>query len=54
MITLFAGPSRRGYLRTEALAFGDKLHLPEPFGITLDTLGMPRGKEGRGGAGPPA
>ena len=53
MITMFAGPSRRGYLRTEALAFGDKLPLPEPFGSTLDTMGMPRGQESRGGAGPP-
>jgi Uma2 family endonuclease len=53
MITMFAGPSRRGYLRSEALAFGDKLTLPEPFGITLDTTMMPRGQESRGGAGPP-
>ena len=42
MITLFAGPSPRGYLRSEAVVIGDKLDLPEPFGITLDTATMPR------------
>lgn len=50
VITMFAGPSRRDYLRSEALAFGDKLDLPEPFGITLDTTTVPRGQER---AGPP-
>jgi Uma2 family endonuclease len=42
MITLFAGPSPRGYLRSEAVVIGGELDLPEPFGITLDTATMPR------------
>lgn len=41
MITLFAGPSPRGYLRSSAIPIGDKLDLPEPFEITLDTATMP-------------
>ncbi|GAA2091738.1 Uma2 family endonuclease [Actinomadura alba] len=41
MITLFAGPSARGYLRSVAVPIGDKLDLPEPFGIVLDTATMP-------------
>lgn len=45
MVALFAGPSPRGYLRSEAVAFGDKLALPEPFGITLDTATMPHRQE---------
>jgi Uma2 family endonuclease len=41
MITLFAGPSSRGYLRSVAVPIGEKLDLPEPFGIILDTATMP-------------
>jgi Uma2 family endonuclease len=41
MIAMFAGPSPRGYLRSEVIAIGDKLDLPEPFALTLDTATMP-------------
>jgi Uma2 family endonuclease len=41
LLTLFAGPSERGYLRTTSVPFGDKLELPEPFDVTLDTAAMP-------------
>lgn len=41
LITLLAGPSPRGYLRATTIGFGDKLDLPEPFAITLDTATMP-------------
>src|SRR3569833_1681657 len=54
LITMFSGPSRRGYLRSEALAVGDKLGRPEPFGSTLDTTTMPRGPESRGSGPPPS
>jgi Uma2 family endonuclease len=41
MLTMFAGPSERGYLRRVTIEAGDKLELPEPFGITLDTATIP-------------
>jgi Uma2 family endonuclease len=41
MMMLFAGPSPRRYLRSVAVPIGDKLDLPEPFGIVLDTATMP-------------
>ncbi|MBC6459029.1 Uma2 family endonuclease [Actinomadura sp. HBU206391] len=41
LITLFAGPSPRGYLRSAAVPIGEKLDLPEPFGIVVDTATMP-------------
>ncbi|MGT2532889.1 Uma2 family endonuclease [Streptomyces nojiriensis] len=37
-VTLFSGPGRLGYTRTEGPhPFGAALRLPEPFGIVLDT-----------------
>ncbi|MFE2165230.1 Uma2 family endonuclease [Streptomyces sp. NPDC059447] len=37
-VTLFSGPGRLGYTRTEGPhPFGAALRLPEPFGIELDT-----------------
>jgi Uma2 family endonuclease len=40
-ITLYSGPGPDGYARTTTVPVGDKLDLPEPFGITLDTGTMP-------------
>lgn len=47
-ITLFSGPSADGYARADAVVAGPgggALHIPEPFGMTLDatTLPIPRG-----------
>lgn len=47
MITIFTGPSSRGYRRSEVIVIGDKLDLPEPFNVTLDTSTMPRRNDAR-------
>ena len=36
-----AGRVIRGYATTTRVGAGDKLHLPDPFGITLDTSALP-------------
>lgn len=37
-LTLFAEPGRLGYTRiTDPLPYGTPLHIPEPFGLDLDT-----------------
>ena len=36
-VTLFSGPLEGDYGRYVAVAFGEKLELPEPFAFTLDT-----------------
>jgi hypothetical protein len=43
-ITLFSQPSEEGYGRAERVPAGPSggtLHIPSPFGITLDTTTMP-------------
>mgnify|MGYP001252445667 CR=1 FL=1 len=40
-VTLHAGPGPDGYSRMTTVPIGDKLDLPEPFGITVDTGTMP-------------
>ena len=36
-ITLFSEPSEDGYRTIDRVVAGEKLRLPEPFGLTLDT-----------------
>jgi Uma2 family endonuclease len=40
-ITLFSEPGADGYAKADSVPFGDKLYLPEPFDLTLDTGTLP-------------
>ncbi|GAB3689132.1 Uma2 family endonuclease [Nocardiopsis oceani] len=40
-VTLFSAPERGRYTRTHKVPFGDEVHLPEPFDLTLDTSEFP-------------
>lgn len=40
-LTLCSEPAADGYRLVHAVDVGDKLGLPEPFGLTLDTAAMP-------------
>lgn len=40
-VTLHSGPGDKGYATTTRVGAGDKLQLPDPFGITLDTSALP-------------
>ncbi|TDC08721.1 Uma2 family endonuclease [Streptomyces sp. 8K308] len=42
-VTLFSEPDDNVYRRLQAGKFGDTFHLPEPFGLDLDTAGFPVG-----------
>jgi Uma2 family endonuclease len=36
-VTLFSEPAEAGYRRSQTAAAGERLRIPEPFGISLDT-----------------
>lgn len=40
-VTLFSEPGNGGYTSATKVPFGKEIHLPEPFGLTIDTLGFP-------------
>ena len=40
-VTLLSRPGEKGYAETDMVAFGEKLRLPAPFELTLDTSGIP-------------
>ena len=54
-VTLFSGPGKKGYSKSNPVAVGGKLRVPEPFGIALDTSGLPppRAAANQGTAGTP-
>jgi hypothetical protein len=39
-VTLFSNPSEGQYQSQQTVTLGEKLPLPAPFGITLDTAGL--------------
>jgi hypothetical protein len=41
-ISLFSSPGPDGYAAINKVTFGEKLPIPEPFGITLDTRTLPQ------------
>jgi hypothetical protein len=40
-VSLYGQPGAEGYTAITTVGVGEKLHLPEPFGITLDTSALP-------------
>jgi Uma2 family endonuclease len=40
-VTLYSEPGNEGYTTIITVGIGEKLHLPDPFGITLDTSTLP-------------
>ncbi len=40
-VTLHSEPGDEGYATITTVGVGEKLHLPDPFGITLDTSALP-------------
>jgi Uma2 family endonuclease len=40
-VNLHSDPGADGYRTTTRVLFGDKLHIPEPFDVTLDTAALP-------------
>jgi Uma2 family endonuclease len=40
-VSLYGQPCAEGYTAITTVGVGEKLHLPEPFGITLDTSALP-------------
>ena len=40
-VTLYSEPSDEGYATVVTVAFGEKLRIPAPFDITLDTSALP-------------
>jgi Uma2 family endonuclease len=41
-VSLFSGPSTTGYGTVSTVPAGQKLHIPAPFDITLDTSSLPQ------------
>ena len=40
-VTLYSKPGEAGYAKADPVSIGGKLRIPEPFGIVLDTSGLP-------------
>ena len=40
-VSLYSEPADKGYATITTVDVGEKLHLPDPFGITLDTSALP-------------